>query len=547
MNDLENDLRDLFEERARDVSARTDAPPAVLKRGRRRQVGMALVGAATALMLLAVSFAGLRAIGRPNESLPAQDPSFAPYTRSATVLDLTTRTPSRLSVIDFWPLGQSIAVSSATTTECSGSAVAQPSGNNVDQPSPDCAVTSTSPPDLPVYGVPVLQVSNYDPGLAAPVCGADLPADGAVLYLSIDAVGTASFSDGPAWPVHLEETPGSPCGPGMTARFRSPSGFIYDAWAGFGSQVGDDDREAILRAFSGMQVSDRTPETATALRQPGYVIQGGQSQTDGPWQLEVSLARDGVDLFLVSRDGGGVEQISGVVVPSRTELQWVGDSPSFGAVTIDAHSMRLRPESGEDALPATLVPLPASIASEVAEPFDLFFIENPTGLQGRRIEVFDAEGNQISPRPLEPVPTSTPDRMPSVTIDGSYLGANWRAEFNGPGPNCIAVSIDAKVGPCEGLAGAHFETNPALELVLFDQLAVFAGSVPTSVSAIRFIPDDGSGPNDVYARCRPAPLGWPQVNVCAFAMPPAASGTFEYLDAEGTVLYQEGRGWAPAK
>ena len=41
------------------------------------------------------------------------------------------------------------------------------------------------------------------------------------------------------------------------------------------------------------------------------------------------------------------------------------------------------------------------------------------------------------------------------------------------------------------------------------------------------------------------PLGWtdPDRRVCAIALPPQDGGTFEYLDADGNVLFEDGMGW----
>jgi hypothetical protein len=75
-------------------------------------------------------------------------------------------------------------------------------------------------------------------------------------------------------------------------------------------------------------------------------------------------------------------------------------------------------------------------------------------------------------------------------------------------------------------------------------LYVLAGSVPPEVVEIRFLSDDGTNPPTQF-RCQMGPLGWtdPDKKVCALAFPPEGSGVFEYLDANGDVLFEEGNGW----
>ena len=52
MNDLEHDLRELFEQRSTDVDVPGLAPKQVLKRGRRRQLGTIVTGMVACLVAI---------------------------------------------------------------------------------------------------------------------------------------------------------------------------------------------------------------------------------------------------------------------------------------------------------------------------------------------------------------------------------------------------------------------------------------------------------------------------------------------------------------
>lgn len=78
MNDLEQDLKHLLDERAGDVATTGDAPATVLRRGRRRQA-RTLAGAAIAgLVVIAVAVSTVASVRHPNTSTPAGPTNVAP-------------------------------------------------------------------------------------------------------------------------------------------------------------------------------------------------------------------------------------------------------------------------------------------------------------------------------------------------------------------------------------------------------------------------------------------------------------------------------------
>jgi hypothetical protein len=98
------------------------------------------------------------------------------------------------------------------------------------------------------------------------------------------------------------------------------------------------------------------------------------------------------------------------------------------------------------------------------------------------------------------------------------------------------------------LVDALASDQPSLHAWLTDDFYLLAGAVPANVDDIRFTSDDGTDPRREL-QCGPAPVGWsdPARRVCVIALPPEGGGTFEYLDADGVVLSEDGMGWGTAE
>jgi hypothetical protein len=63
---------------------------------------------------------------------------------------------------------------------------------------------------------------------------------------------------------------------------------------------------------------------------------------------------------------------------------------------------------------------------------------------------------------------------------------------------------------------------------------------------MRFRSDDPA--RDVVSGiCELGPTGWTDHDVCAIALPPEDSGTFEYVDANGVVVFDEAASWGFAE
>jgi hypothetical protein len=538
--DIERELRELFREKAGEAPTATldssgSAPQEVLRRGRRRQVGTVLGSAAIVLVLVVGSVAGLNAVLRGEED-PFTTGDYDVFERTATIEAFTVTSPSDWYLVNEWPLSMQMAVGSGSS---SGECTAAPPGAG--QPSPVCTSSEPSVQFEPLpQGLPMFQLSNADMGLDAVSCGQDLPADAAVLYVGLDyqraIFGAKDPSIGP-WPVGLEEpaAAGGPCGAGRYATF-SVNGEPFFAWVGFGDDVTESDRSTVLAAYESLAVNDGWEPIPPNAGTPAYVIAGGEYGPGDDWRLELRPEGNALELSLQDGPAPTVLLTDGSVEP----LAWTGTDPIFGAITKQAVAVEFRSKDDPSvAIAGTIVPLPPSMAFD----FDLFFIEDTAGVDGEAVAV-GPDGDVI-----EGDTTVGRLRKAVVELPGSLLGQDWSARFSGAFADqsaCIRVTVAEPSDPLciEQLDISLAGGQPSMHLWVTTELAVFAGSVPPEVAELRFTSDDGTQPPS-QLRCQTGPIGWtnPDKNVCAIALPPEGSGTMQYLDANGTVLFEEGNGW----
>jgi hypothetical protein len=150
----------------------------------------------------------------------------------------------------------------------------------------------------------------------------------------------------------------------------------------------------------------------------------------------------------------------------------------------------------------------------------------------------------------EEPPTAEP-RSETVDLTGSRDGHDWTARFSGAFDDasaCIRVTVAGAQGSngpsCRrsDLETSWAGAQASLDLWMFDELAVAAGSVPVEVDAVRFRSDDATRPV-VEGECTTGPVGWTDHDVCAVALPSEDAGTFEYLNADGAAVGADGMGW----
>jgi hypothetical protein len=384
MNDTERDLRELFEAKAKDAGGAPPVTDEVLRRGRRRQVGTIAVAAVTALAVAAVAVVSLQALDRADTSVPGGprgNPAFP-----ATIQNFTLNVPQGWTLVDRWPLGSSMAVSSSGSGSfsCTGTPIEAGNGKNASSSTdcPDQQLQTSEPPAIPLGGLPMLTLSNDDPGLGGSVCtaGGSMPATSATLYIGLDYGATRTTgweSTVQAWPEPLTNVLDGdlppeemPCGPGGYAHFQT-GGLPYVAWAGFGSDVTDADRQAVVDAFNSMQVSDGGI-TSPSSEVPSYVLTGGTTAGGSEWAIEVSPSSRNVDMRYSEVGGSGGGGAGDFTVPDVPIEASTGHPVVFGAVTFEADRVEVRPADGSDPVPGTILRLPDSLGA----PFDAFVAPN---------------------------------------------------------------------------------------------------------------------------------------------------------------------------
>jgi hypothetical protein len=552
--DIERELRELFRDKAGEAPVSTlgtsgAAPQQVLRRGRRRQVGTVLASVLVAVALGVGSFAGLRSLIRSDQDPFRAGHEYEVFERTATVEAFTITSPSDWFLVNEWPRSLHIAVGSGSASKECTVGVEPPVCTGDDE-------TYVEP--LP-SGLPMFQLSNTDMGLSTDACGTDLAAGAAVLYVALDyqrsIEGIADPTLGP-WPGDATEENGG-CGPGSYTRF-TVNGEPFFAWIGFGEGASEDDRSTLLATYESLAVDDGWEPGRPGQVTPAYVIAGGTADDGGPWRLELRLGErspelslEGVDASFVGVDPRIDHDPVDPAIPIEICCGWTegtGDTVlvdvTFGFVRKDATGVELQVVESDEltgqTLPGTVVPIPPSLGSFGS---DLFFIPGTAGLAGQVVPL-GIDGSAE--------PSVATDRAGEVRLNGALLGQNWGARFTGAfadGSACIRVTIDE---PDEPLCITQLETSlagtqPSMHLWVTGELALFAGSVPWQVVDIRFTSDDGTM-RPMALQCTDGPAGWtdPDKKVCAIALPPEGSGTFEYLDREGVVLFEEGNGWASA-
>ena len=434
MNDVERELRDMLERKAGSVGGVAPRlPEAVRKRGRRRQAGTGAIGAFTVAAVALVSFAGLRSIdlGAGNTRVPGgnQSDRYEVFERTAAIETITITSPSDWYLVNQWPTGAQVATSTSSGTSC---AVAVAPGEA--EPQVEVCEGVPSPPQAPITDpspVPMLLLSNADLGLGPSPCldgGLDLAGNAAVLEVAVDIESVQGIETGtgpelPAWPVAFDEDTVSdgPCSQGHYVRFQVGP-YPYIAWIGFGPEASEDVRRSLFDMANGMQIEDvdlQGPSDET----PGYVIAGGENAA-GPWRLELRPSTSegpdaNVDLHLIGAEGGG-PGVADFTVPDATPIESGGGDPTFGVVTKEATGVELRLEEGTPPIPATLVPLPPTLAF----PFDVFFASNPSDVPAQAVALGMSEPQQPPP-PDEP-PTPNEEGEPQLSEVIVTRGDGWR-------------------------------------------------------------------------------------------------------------------------
>jgi hypothetical protein len=435
MNDVEHDLRELFDRKASSVGGVAPRlPEHVRKRSRRRQLGTVIAGGLTAFAVLAGSVGLLRAIetDRDRQSTPADDPwaGYEVFARTAALQAFTITSPSDWYLVDQWSWSRPIAA---------------------DMPR-DERIT------------PVLMLSNTDRGLMSSPCF-----DPAFAVGSEEAVMTIAADDAYSWehrgqadalpqaPTRLDSgefRDDGPCGSGTYLRFATED-HAFVAHLLFGDGVSEEDRTTLVQAFESMSARAAIDPTPIGTRRDhptgAYVIAGGENAA-GTWTLELRPQTNpgylaNVQLELETAEGTGTIAGGPFTVSEDRPIEQAGGDPVFGAVVKEADAVALRIEGGTPPIPAQLVPLPPSMPFG----FDLFFASNDADVAPNAVPL-GIDDPDVPTQGSSSLPTVAAE--PETVAEGFTAGTPWALEFSDiPGKHTLVLrdmrggSVLARLGP----------------------------------------------------------------------------------------------------
>lgn len=364
MNDLEHDLRELLDGKARGAGLPSDPEPRLLRRARRRQLGTVVSGVVVVAALVAASVAGVRALVSPNHTTIGDQP-------------VVTRTVNGISidVPESWH-------------------VADPA--DVDLAAPD-----TGLPRL------VLILATIQPGPMVSCPGIATGPTSSLLLTIQQLPLTLSGGASTPWPVTLEqflETTGSGCYPSWEFLHATwtAAGRSFEAVAGFAPEASSQERGALMSAFSSLRFepSEGSPEAWTIAT--GEV--GGQA-----WTITLGGDPDARDLSFgwdqMGGGGGGIsapraDGFGGGISGGSNETHPSGDTGAeplpyerTGVVTAEAERVEYQLEDGTT-IEAELYPLPAETFDAPAKVF-LLFVPTDVLVEAGYLVAYDAAGEQV--------------------------------------------------------------------------------------------------------------------------------------------------------
>jgi hypothetical protein len=402
MTELDQELRELLETKARDGIVQPKPEPQVLKRAHRRQGRTVLTAFVGTAALVVASIVGLQALVRtdPVTPIPADVPVLpgAPEGFRPVALPLVS-----LAYPEDWFL-------------------------------------VTFDPDN--HDGRVLQLANFDVGASRVDCeeGYALPPGGVVLEIQLGA-GMDSL---PSWPTSLGVVPGParPCGAEavLAASWITESGERYSATGLLSGDASERDRELLLRAYGTLAFPNSVPQTEEFLGHANVILDSMNTPV-GP-----------VALYAYEEPCEGSHHWIGIAGPSGSGLAGstgcgqdeipMGDANVtmnldlwggvvWGEVAATVARAELRTVEGKT-FPAELIRMPPSL-----------------GVEGSQV-VYDEQGNILNNSfPSGPRITIAEGTDPEggawvlyldVTSEGSGLG--FRFEMGGGGGGCCLQPFD---------------------------------------------------------------------------------------------------------
>jgi hypothetical protein len=522
----------------------------VLRRGRRRQAGIVAGGALGGIAVLLV--AGGIAMSMLGEGTTDQVPAApdAPYgERTAIIERFQVIAPAGWTLVDHWPMATLMA---AESTSCSGtfSAVGEEIGGDgspgpqEQAPSPVAQEVpcTTAPASLPA-GIPVLQLSTFDPGLMSPVC--DVYDQGAAL-LPDDGVATMVIV-----------FPGAP----SLADIRSALGDHCAATPDIGAIVSGAEQTFVTATFAGAEADpasiaiakdavqdlgghDTEDPRPSPISGPAYVVATVEAAEGTVWQLEagvhITTDRSGVALFVVEQGARYDGSAAPIAPPLGNTASLSFQSSGYLVAGTAGRTVSSISADGED---ATLVDWPAS----------LLVYEEDADLTGGHI--WWLTGDATSTRPwatltdgsTEPVqegsriPGTSPSDLSGTTVaEGRLPEGNepWRVTAGDcPSGPCLQSWVGGAVGTAgwELDGGLPPEDEPSVFVDYADTWTLVVGTIPTDAAtwvAEQTLPDGTT--TTVDATCSPVAVSGFE-GVCPFAamLPAGDQVDVRFLDDRG--------------
>lgn len=297
MNDMEHDLRALFEAKAHQVASSTAAPEQVLRRGRRREVRTVAMSVLASVVVLALAVAASNLLRTPADTVPGATNGLP--ARTTTIGGVPVTAPAGWTLIDDTPMLNVVATSTescsfsgtGTEVDANGSPVSPGTTAN---PSTSCASEPVASP----AGVPFLQLANFEIPLMGSVCdlgdasATPLPNDGVAVYVASFPAGMSSQAAFDACPGAERYMQGSGSN-GSTFALATNDGSVSLTMAAIavaGPGASEADLE-VARSFLQQPIFGRT-NPYLALDQnrvgPGYVLTAGGNAEAG-WRLEAGI------------------------------------------------------------------------------------------------------------------------------------------------------------------------------------------------------------------------------------------------------------------
>jgi hypothetical protein len=349
MNDLERDLRELFELKARDASISAEPASTLVRRARRRQLATVTASVVLGVALVVASIAGISALTSSGHEPKPIGPPEGRGLRSVVLPHAALSYPSGWYLLE-----------------------------------------------LGGRDGPRFQISNFDPGLETFDCGGDpakVPAGGVVMTV---LGGVVEWVDQPRmWPVELDTTT-SGCDV-ASAAWQTPEGDDLIATASLAPDASADDRNALAKAF-GSLVTSGEPMTEDFLGSANLVLDSADSPV-GPVALygyrENGSAWLGIAGPAGSRLAGGGQIGRDIPVADEGVTMnldaWGG--VVWGDVSSAATKAELQTVEGRT-FPASLIRLPQTLGVEDHQAV-WGIVEGTTGDRVTTL-LYDLQGNPLN-------------------------------------------------------------------------------------------------------------------------------------------------------